>query len=166
MLLVSCFLGSLSANAQEAYLQEFQQKWKNARAYTLELATAMPAADYDFKPTAVQLTFKQQLLHMAGNIVWLSSTYLGAEQLEADLQSDAYTKDQVIHILEQAFDLAMAAVLDFPSGQLNEQVDFFAGPMSKRQIMTLLNDHVVHHRGQIIVYARLRGVAPPAYRGW
>ena len=49
---------------------------------------------------------------------------------------------------------------------LDTIVDFFAGPMSKRQILTLLNDHYTHHRGQIIVYLRMNDIKPPRYRGW
>ena len=49
---------------------------------------------------------------------------------------------------------------------LNHIVDFVAGKMSRRRIMLLLTDHVTHHRGQLVVYLRLKGVEPPAYRGW
>ena len=52
------------------------------------------------------------------------------------------------------------------SSDLDEEVQFFAGPMSKRQILVLMNDHLTHHRGQMIVYVRLKGVKPPAYKGW
>ena len=52
------------------------------------------------------------------------------------------------------------------AAQLEEKVEFFAGPMNKRQILTLLNDHQTHHCGQLIVYLRLKGVKPPDYRGW
>lgn len=165
-LLAVALLLCLSAKAQETYLQEFQQKWANAKDYTLELARAMPEEYYDFKPTEEQMTFKRQLLHTTSNIVWLTSDYLHGEKLEADLKSDAYSKAEVIDLLEQAFDNAAAAVKAFPVEELTTKVKFFAGPMSKRQIMVLLNDHVVHHRGQMIVYARLKGVEPPRFRGW
>lgn len=156
----------LSAKAQESYLQEFQQKWANAKAYTLELARAMPEEYYEFKPTEEQMTFKRQLLHTTSNIVWLTSDYLDGKKLEADLKSNEYTKTEVIDLLEQAFDNAAAAVKNFPVAELTTEVKFFAGPMSKRQIIVLMNDHVVHHRGQMIVYARLKGVEPPRFRGW
>lgn len=159
-------LFGLSAKAQETYLKEFQQKWANAKDYTLELAQSMPDEHYDFKPTEEQMSFKEQLLHMTSNMVWLSSSYLGGEKLEADLKSTDYTKAEVIDMMTTAFDNAAAAVKDFPVADMETEVKFFAGPMSKRQIMVLMNDHIVHHRGQIIVYARLKGIQPPRFRGW
>ncbi|HKK75484.1 MAG TPA: DinB family protein [Saprospiraceae bacterium] len=166
ILLFCAFLLCLSAKAQDSYLQEFQQKWANAKAYTLELAQAMPEEYYDFKPTEEQMSFKRQLLHTASNMVWLSSAYLNGKKLEADLRSDDYTKAEVIELLERSFNNAAAAVIDFPVEELKTEVKFFAGPMSKRQIIVLMNDHVVHHRGQMIVYARLKGIEPPKFRGW
>lgn len=166
ILFFCAFLLCLSAKAQENYLVEFQKKWTNAQAYTLELARAMPEEYYDYQPTAEQMSFREQLLHTASNMVWLSSAYLGGEKLEADLKSGDYTKAEVLALLEQAFANAAAVVADFPAAELETQVKFFAGPMSKRQIMVLMNDHVVHHRGQMIIYARMKGIQPPKFRGW
>ncbi|NJL74904.1 MAG: hypothetical protein HC892_07620 [Saprospiraceae bacterium] len=30
----------------------------------------------------------------------------------------------------------------------------------------LMNDHLTHHRAQMIVYLRLKDVQPPKYVGW
>lgn len=153
-------------NAQSSYRAEYQQKWSNAQAYTLELAEAMPDSAYDYKPTEDQMSFKEQLLHICSNMAWLSSSYLGGQKPDVDLKKTDYNKAELIQILEQHFKAAAKAVEAFPMNQLEEKVEFFAGPMSKRQILVLMNDHVVHHRGQLIIYARLNGVKPPQFRGW
>jgi uncharacterized damage-inducible protein DinB len=49
---------------------------------------------------------------------------------------------------------------------LSTQVDFFAGPKTKLQILNIIQDHVTHHRGQLIVYLNLKGIKPPEYVGW
>lgn len=165
-LAITLLFVATSSWSQTTYLTEFEQKWANAKAYTLELAQSMPESAYDYSPTEEQMSFKKQLLHITSNMVWLTSSYLGGEKLAADLKKEDYTKAEVIQILTDAFDHAAAAVQNFPAEDLDTKVKFFAGPMSKRQIMVLMNDHVVHHRGQIIVYARLKGVKPPKFRGW
>jgi uncharacterized damage-inducible protein DinB len=38
--------------------------------------------------------------------------------------------------------------------------------MNKLQIINLINDHQTHHRAQLLVYLRLKGVKPPEYVGW
>lgn len=154
------------AFAQSGYIEDFKIKWKNASAYTLEIAELMPEAHYDFKPTEEEMSFQQQLLHIMSNANWLSSDFLGGKKLDKNLRSTDYTKAEVIAILREGFADVAAAIDNLKPAQLEETVKFFAGPMSKRQIMTLLNDHHTHHRGQIIVYLRLKGVKPPSYKGW
>ena len=152
--------------AQQSYLAECQQKLKNSAEYTLEVAELMPEEKYDYKPTAEEMSFKEQLLHLIGNVNWLTSDYLGGKKLDKDLKKKDYTKAEVIDILKEGYALAAEALVNFKSEQLEEPVKFFAGPMNKRQILTLLNDHQTHHRAQMLVYLRLNGVKPPKYRGW
>lgn len=151
---------------QQGYLLEFQQKWENAAAYTLELAELMPDTLYDFQPTGDQMTFREQLLHMVGNMAWLSSSYLHGQRPDRDLRSQDYGKEDMLAILREGFELAGKAAAELPAAALEEKVEFFAGPMTRRQILTLMNDHATHHRAQLIVYLRLNGLQPPKYRGW
>ncbi len=154
------------ASAQDAFIKEFQQKWKNAAAYTIEIAEMMPAHKYDYKPTDDTRTFEEQLLHMMSNMIWLSSSYLSEDNFGRDLKKKDYTKAEIIALLKETTDFAARTIANLSAKDLEKEVDFFAGPMTKRQIMILMNDHLTHHRGQIIVYLRMNGIKPPRYRGW
>lgn len=156
----------LECHAQSGYLEEMQQKWSNATEYTLEVARLMPAEGYDFKPTVEQISFAEQIIHLSNNINWLATDYLGAEKSESPPNKMATTKDELLGILEDALNRGALALRRTEDSRLDEKSDFFAGPMSKRQIITLMNDHLTHHRAQAIVYLRLRGISPPRYRGW
>lgn len=146
---------------------EFLEKWNNAKAYTLELAELMPAEHYTFQPTDEIRSFEDQLRHMVRNMVWLSNSYLGNEaEFPYPLKDTVYEKTDLLQVLEAGFDYAYSAVETLDPEQYNDTVDFFAGPKTRRQILILLNDHVTHHRGQAIVYLRLKGIKPPRYRGW
>jgi len=152
--------------AQDIFIEEFQKKWKNAAEYTIEIAEVMPEDQYDFRPAEGSRSFKEQLLHMMSNMVWLSSSYLGEGKFDEDLKKGEYTKEEIIALLKEATAFAAETTAQLKTADLEVEVDFFAGPMSKRQIMVLLNDHLTHHRGQIIVYLRMNEVKPPRYRGW
>ena len=159
----------LFGNAQnsEPFIDDFLSKWENALAYTLEYAEAMPADKYDYRPTEAQREFHDQLTHMCGNMLWLSSSYLEGETLSDDLMDNPPTdKEQVLELLKTSFRYTANAVSRLTAADLDQQVDFFAGPMSKRKVLFLIADHVTHHRGQMAVYLRLNGVEPPPYRGW
>ena len=156
----------LSAQASnDSLLTQLNRKWTNAKEYALKMAELMPEKYYDFKPVPEEMSFRQQLLHIAENIEWLSSTYLFvAEKNEID--TSVKSKAAVIKILSDAYDMGTAAHHNLSGKQLDEVVKFFAGPMTRRQILILMHDHQTHHLGQLIVYVRLKGIKPPDYVGW
>lgn len=126
----------------------------------------MPEEDYNFKPVADEMTFGEQLLHIAQNINWLSATYLLVSKQNSKSNAKFADKQSIINILSVSYDSALAGQYRLTSKQLGETVSFFAGPMTRRQILILMHDHQTHHVGQLIVYLRLKGIKPPEYVGW
>lgn len=162
-------LGLMGQSAEPAfndYKSNFLKKWKNAAEYTIECAESMPEDKYDYKPTEEAMSFREQLLHMMRNMMWLSSDYLGGEKYDKALKDVQPSKAEMITMLKETFKMSTETVTNFPPEKLKEVVDFFAGPMEKQQIMMLMTDHMTHHRGQILVYMRLCGAKAPKYRGW
>src|SRR5260370_42518494 len=47
------------------YSGEFAKHWKTARELTLAVADAMPAGNYDFKPNPEEMSFGEQIAHIA-----------------------------------------------------------------------------------------------------
>jgi len=167
-LLITLVLAGIlqAATAQEAFLKEYLIKWQNGADYTIELAEAMPEDKYDYKPSSDVRSFREQVVHIMNNMVWLSSTYLSTTSFKGDLKHKELSKEEILMLLRQATIFAKNAVKNLDEEELDDKVDFFAGPMTKRQILMLMNDHMTHHRGQIIVYARMNDIKPPRYRGW
>ncbi len=142
------------------------EKWENSKEYLIGIAEAMPEAHYDFKPTERQMSFKEQLLHIKGNMDWLSNTYFTEVKFDRSTSEQPKTKQETIEILKAAFESAYAIIEATPEEKFTDVVKFFAGPKSKIQILNLLQDHVSHHRGQTIVYLNLKDVEPPSFVGW
>jgi uncharacterized damage-inducible protein DinB len=145
---------------------QLARKWVNSKAYALTLAALMPEGGYDFKASPEEMTFREQLLHIAENINWLSSSYLFVDAPAKSTSGGKLTKEEVLKQLGEAYDRGLAAHLKISVVQLDEKVKFFAGPMTRRQILILMHDHQTHHLGQLIVYLRLKGIKPPEYVGW
>lgn len=156
----------IQAHSQQSLLEDYKIKWKDATEYTLEFAKTMPEEDYSFKPVPEEMSFGEQLKHIAGNMVWLSSSYLNGAKTTLDPMNAGNSKKEIISILEKSFAYAAETVDHLNEKMLNQQVDFFAGFMTKRRILLLMTDHVTHHRGQLVVYLRLNGIKPPDYVGW
>jgi uncharacterized damage-inducible protein DinB len=155
-----------TAQGKDSLLTQLERKWSNSKTYTLAIAKLMPEAFYNFKPVSEEMSFREQLLHIAKNMQWLSSSYLLSTEKIQIIDTASTNKASVIKVLSEAYDMAKAAHQKFPLNQLDEAVSFFAGPMTRRQIFILLHDHQTHHVGQIIVYLRLKGIKPPSYVGW
>ena len=144
----------------------FLEKWNNSKHYLVAIAEVMPEEFYDFKPTERQRSFKEQLLHIKRNMDWLSGTYFSSEENKKINPDLIVSKDETISLLIEAFEKSHKLIEQSTDEDLQEVVEFFAGLKSKLQILNLLQDHVTHHRGQLIVYLNLKNLEPPKYVGW
>lgn len=155
---------SMNAFAQDEPISAFLEKWENSKKYLLEMAEAMPEDKYAFQPTVREMPFGEQLLHIKGNMDWLGSTYFGAPKIEKSEKT--LSKSEIIALLEVSFTAVANAIKATKPKDLKLKVAFFAGEKTKLQILNLLQDHVTHHRGQLIVYLNLNEIKPPKYVGW
>ncbi len=166
---VLLFLISYSVMSQQSTPKSaFLEKWSNSKEYLLEMVRVMPEDKFAYSPTKDKMDFKNQLLHICGNMAWLSTTYFSDEEFDRKkfTENAPDTKDEVIRFIEKSFDIVYDRVQNTSDPSLLTEVDFFAGPKSKLQILNLLQDHVTHHRGQLIVYLNLNKIKPPKYVGW
>lgn len=148
------------------FLEDYLRKWENGAAYTIEFAEALPESLYDYRPVPEEMQFREQIVHICGNIKWLTNAYLGGAEEGPDVTDPPRSKEGLIRLLRSSFDYAADAIRSFDATHLDQEVDFFAGPITKRQVFFLMSDHVTHHRGQLVVYLRLNQINPPDYRGW
>ncbi len=168
IVLIICLI-TFTMNAQQDNPKDaFLEKWQNSRDYLIGIAEAMPEENYSYKPTERQMTFGDQLLHIRGNMLWLGNTYF----TDNDFDRKSLTvnvpqgKEAIIKAVTESFDAVYAFAKAYPEENLSETISFFAGPKSRYQILNLLQDHVTHHRGQLIVYLNLNEIEPPGFVGW
>lgn len=168
LIIALILITSTAVTAQQTTVKgAFLEKWNNSRDYLIAVAEAMPEEFYDYKPTTRQKSFKEQLLHIQGNINWINSTYFSRRETETASQDYySFNKKQIIDLLQHTFNDAHNSINITTDEELKEVVKFFAGPKSKLQLMNLLQDHVTHHRGQLLVYLNLKDITPPSFSGW
>lgn len=63
--------------AQFYFKKNYLEVWKRATDYTMEVAVAMPADKYGFKPTGESMSFHTQMTHLAQNLSFLSGQIKG-----------------------------------------------------------------------------------------
>ncbi|MGY2134622.1 DinB family protein [Hymenobacter sp. HD11105] len=151
---------------RNSFLTDFLERWETSREYVVAVAEAMPESDYRFKPTAEEMSFEQQLLHIAVIIDWHAFAKADGQEFTPrwdDFQAQGRSKKEMIALLNSEFARAAELVKNFDPQRLEQQGTYFKLTRTRRQFLLLMSDHVTHHRAQMLVYLRLKGITPPKY---
>jgi uncharacterized damage-inducible protein DinB len=150
-------------------MQELVQDWKISRQFTLDVANAMPAEFYSFKPNPDEMTFGEQMVHIAGANVFRFEQITGTKPpFEFDPGKKMPTdKASAVRMLEQSFDYVISVLPSITSEQLKRtwHIPSWKGrtdPDGRAMILNMLV-HTAHHRAQCEVYLRVKGIKPPDY---
>lgn len=138
----------------------------------VSLAEAMPAEKYNFAPTQGAFkgvrTFGEQCKHLAAVVYLVSAASLG-EKPPVDTggesgPADVKTKEQIVAFMKGAFAYAHKAMGELTADNERELVPspFGQGKMSRGSAADIAVWHSFDHYGQMVVYARMNGVVPPA----
>lgn len=166
VVLLILFLHS-SAMGQSYFRNEYAAVWKRASAYTIEVAKAMPASAYGFKPTDENMDFREQMTHLVQNLSYLSGLVTGTPpDFFNGADPSSISKDELCAALQRSFQHVEALIGAADEKTLQAQISFAGENMTKENIFYLMRDHMTHHRGQAIIYLLLNGIVPPKYTGW
>jgi len=140
--------------------------WKISKQYTLAVADRMPAGLYDFKPNPTEMTFAEQLVHIAAvNYYWLSRLTETKNEFIKPTQTD---KDSTMRLLDKSFDYVIDTLPKITQQQLDRMITGVGwasrDEVNGRGILLNLLVHTAHHRAQCEVYMRVKNIAPPRYR--
>lgn len=131
----------------------------------LQLADAIPADKYTWRPAEGVRSVSEALLHVAAGNFNIPRR-LGATPPEGldmrTLETSTTDKAKVIELLKRSIDGARAAIANLPEADLEKTSKWFDGRMiTNREVAFFLGGHNHEHLGQMIAYARSIGVTPP-----
>ena len=150
--LAATMSGAEQAPSRADILDHLGARWIASSEYTVAVAERMPADRYSFRPTPEQMTFAEQLLHIAEQNQLILAEVRGATA--ASPRRGASAKADVLARLDETRTLGLDVLQSAPAA---DTADLLNGLM-------LALDHTTHHRGQAVVYLRLNGITPPEYR--
>jgi len=133
---------------------------KVSKEYTIAIAKQMPAENYAFKPNPEEMSFGEQMNHIASALSYFGTILDGGEPKEYK----SATKEATIESLGAAFDTLIARVDKMKDAQLHEMRKGEGQDMSILDALMLALDHTAHHRAQCIVYLRVKGIKPVDFR--
>ena len=145
--------------AQEVTLStKLMGLWEQAGRKLADLAEAFPEAQYESTPADRVRSFGDVLRHVAFWNRYVAGTLRESKPDDSanELPKTAYSaKTQIIEALNQSVADAAAALRDRSST---------LDPQTAEMFVSFLQ-HTGEHYGQLVIYARLQGIVPPASRG-
>jgi uncharacterized damage-inducible protein DinB len=164
------FEETFSMSINDALIQELQRESKTTR----KMFERLPDDAFDWKPHDKSMTLGRLAAHVAEMLLWIPATI---KHDELDFSKYEYTPPPVGNRAElvEYFDSKLAEALDVLSAAKEEswmqpwtlrngEEVYFTLP--KIGVMRgMVFNHIIHHRGQLSVYMRLRDVPLPAMYG-
>ena len=159
-------------------VKSFTSVLNGVKAYTLEIAEAMPEDKYTFRPHDSVRSFGEQMAHIGMSSKFLLGMFINGQPMPTDPEVFANigkmekemgtSKEACINSITEAFDEIIATHEAMDAECLNETFVIPFDPsqpkFTKDRGFQFINDHISHHRGQALVSLRMQGIKAPAYR--
>src|SRR5688572_9495919 len=150
------------ASAQTDVSAIMVKRLTTSRDFTLKVADHMPEAAYSFKLTPPQMSFAEQMAHLADDQAGLLGLLTG-EKLKPS-KPPSMSKNDVMAYVRQSFDRSIATVSKLTPEQINRSYQGFGGSMTGLEVLMLVLDHTTHHRASAEMYLRAKGITPAEYQ--
>jgi uncharacterized damage-inducible protein DinB len=148
---------ALAGEAAGEYAKHSEALWK----LSIEVAEAMPAKEYGFRPHPESMDFGALMSHIATTNYQFCA---GLKDGNPPALPSPTEKEAVVKFLADSFAYCGAVIPTLTEEQLSKAHDSPDGHLPGREILLAMYVHVAHHRGQAEIYLRNRGIRPPSYR--
>jgi uncharacterized damage-inducible protein DinB len=135
---------------------------KTSRDFTLKVADQMPEASYGFKLTPPQMSFAEQMVHLAQAQAEFLAPVSGERPNPGKPAS--MNKKDVIEFVKISFDHSIEKVSKLTGDQLSKTYSGGEGTMTGFEMLLAMLDHTTHHRASAEMYLRAKGITPADYQ--
>ena len=170
LMLVALLTGG-TVSGQEPVAKMYDDQITLVENEVLSLAEAMAADRYDFAPTngtfAGVRTFGEQVKHLA-TMIYMTSALVMEERspygpgTNNNGPDEVQSKAEIVAFLKDAIADARRAVAALTLDNHMDPVSSAFGAMPRSAVAAGIAYHSFNHYGQMVVYARMNGVVPPA----
>ncbi|HEY9048516.1 MAG TPA: DinB family protein [Ohtaekwangia sp.] len=165
LLIIALLLCSIQAFCQGQFQKETAGSLSFVSGHVMQLAQAIPADKYTWKPQDGVRSVAQVCAHIVSANYFFASK-LGAKIPEGvnmqTLETDLKTKDAITAELKRSYDLIIGAIKNAPDASLTSKIEFpFPGDFTGMSTILIALGHSNEHLGQLIAYARMNKITPP-----
>ncbi|MEM8896967.1 MAG: DinB family protein [Bacteroidota bacterium] len=160
-------VGSLEENSVKKLREELKAAWLRSETMTLTNVEQMPAESFLFKYTEEAMTFAEQwrhcVMYTCGQLAGRADIPNPYENVKLPVQMP---KADVIKELKNMYAFVRQTIESLPEETLLADCDFAGDTIPIWRLIYALENHIIHHRGQCVVYLRLNGIKPKGFYGW
>ena len=145
------------------YLADFKGDFEFSNGRIKQLAEAIPADMYGWRPSVGIRSVSEAIVHVAGANFFFANQF-GVDFPEGygmDAEQVVTAKEDVITMLEKSMKAIHKATYKATEKDLDEMVEMFGRERSWRSVLMIVAGHGHEHLGQVIAYSRSIGVVPP-----
>lgn len=141
--------------------EEILASYNDAADKILQLAEAIPAEKYTWRPAEGVRSISEAMMHVAGaNFFFGRLLGFPPAEPQKDLEKET-DKAKVVAKLKESIEHGRKALQQATDAELDRKRDMFGTMRSGRAVALILASHAHEHLGQLIAYARSVGVMPP-----
>jgi hypothetical protein len=141
--------------------------WERSRVVTMGIIEQMPEEHMGFKYTPEAMSFAEQFRHCTVFSFMQFAAHLGFKNpYEKARPKVLLSKAELVEVTALLYDNVRTWLTENPADMLQKEVTFSGEAMPAWRLFYAMENHVIHHRGQAVVYLRLKGVTPKSYFGW
>lgn len=147
--------------------QDLVDAWNRSEKLTMVNIKQMPLEFFEFKYTPEAMSFAEQWRHCVMYTCGQLASRSGLENPYANIKLPVQmTKDHVIEEMENMYNWVRQSIRSLSDEKLLSTCDFAGDTIPVWRLFYAMENHIIHHRGQCVVYLRLKGVIPKGYYGW
>ena len=147
--------------------KELNAAWQRSEKMTLISMEQMPPGYYKFKYTDEAMTFSEQwrhcVIYTCGQLASRTGITNPYKHVKLPVQMP---KEEVIDEIKKMYAFVRQTIKELSGEKLFSNCDFAGDVIPVWRLFYALENHIIHHRGQCVVYLRLKGQVPKGYYGW
>lgn len=149
-----------AAKPAPGFREEFLGNLDEVQKKIVDLANAVPAEKYSWRPAEGVRSISEVFTHIAGGNYYLA-TFLGVPPpAEMPKEIEKITdKKKVLAELQKSFDHVRQIVKS--DSDYERTVKLYGNDTTRRNVYMMMLNHLHEHLGQSVAYARMNGIVPP-----
>jgi len=167
--LLAFLVAAMAARAQqvdpyEGLWQGYDGEWRHVSRQLVELAEAIPADKFGWRPAPGVRSVSEVFMHIAlANFYLLSVTGppLPADVKSENMEKTVTAKPEIIKWLKRSLEAVKSAHANITTADLQRKVKVNGRDATVDGMYLRIIVHANEHMGQLVAYARMNGIVPP-----